>query len=218
MTLPARRLRTIRLHALTVLGLLTAGSMAGLTAGGPSAQAAPPGVRYVFPVVGCSASYGRSHHDYPASDIFAKRGCKVVSVTAGRVDEVSRVDRWSSRTNAGATRGGLSVSVVGNDGVRYYYSHFSAIPAGIKPGVRVAAGTALGAVGNTGSARGTATHVHFGLSWPTGPGKWWIRRGEVQPAPYLDAWRAGKASSPYAAVKARARQRGGENARCTAAC
>src|SRR5689334_15521866 len=35
--------------------------------------------RYVFPVQGCSVSYGHSHHDYPATDIFAARGCKVVS-------------------------------------------------------------------------------------------------------------------------------------------
>src|SRR5438270_13644224 len=33
---------------------------------------------YAFPVR-CSVSYGHSHHDYPATDIFAARGCPVVA-------------------------------------------------------------------------------------------------------------------------------------------
>src|SRR4051794_33326509 len=43
---------------------------------------------YVFPVR-CSVSYAHSHHDYPATDIMAARGCPVVAATNGRVDEVS---------------------------------------------------------------------------------------------------------------------------------
>ncbi|MGB9376324.1 MAG: peptidoglycan DD-metalloendopeptidase family protein [Mycobacteriales bacterium] len=163
--------------------------------------------RYVFPIQHCSVSYGRTHHDYPATDIFAARGCVVVAPTGGRVDEVSTVDRWNPSTNQGADRGGLSVSIVGDDGVRYYESHLSAITSGVRPGRRVSAGESLGRVGNSGSARGIATHVHFGISWPTPPGLWWVRRGEVYPWPYLDAWRAGRSSSPAAAVRAeRARQ------------
>ena len=68
-------------------------------------------------------SYGRSHHDYPATDIFAARGCTVVAPVTGRVDEVSTVDRWSSSTDRGADRGGRFFSIVGDDGVRYYGSH-----------------------------------------------------------------------------------------------
>jgi murein DD-endopeptidase MepM/ murein hydrolase activator NlpD len=173
---------------------------------------------YAFPVAGCGVSYARSHHDYPATDIFAARGCAFVAVVAGRVDEVTYVDRWSSSTNRGADRGGLSVSIVGEDGVRYYGSHLSAIAPGIRPGVRVKAGTRLGSVGNTGSARGIATHVHFGVSWPTRAGIWWVRRGEVYPWPYLDSWRAGGDRSPAAAVAAARHRAGSDVPRCTSYC
>jgi len=170
----------------------------------------------VFPVSGCRVDYAHAHHDYPATDIFAARGCAFVSPVAGRVDEVGLRDAWVASTNVGADRGGLFVSVVGDDGVRYYGSHLTSVASGIRPGVRVRAGTLLGRVGNTGSARGTTTHLHFGLSWPTGPGQWWVRRGEVAPGPYLDAWRRGVAKSPAAAVAARHRQVG--DGPCTAYC
>ncbi|MDX6224237.1 MAG: peptidoglycan LD-endopeptidase LytH [Frankiales bacterium] len=162
---------------------------------------------YVFPLE-CKTSYGHSHHDYPATDLFAARGCRFVSPIAGTVDEVTYKDTWSSSSNRGADRGGLSVSVVGTDGVRYYGSHLERIAPGIRPGLRVAAGKLLGYVGNTGSARGIATHLHFGLSWPTRHGTWWVRRGEVYPWPYLDSWKAGGHRSPAAAVEAKRRQVG----------
>jgi murein DD-endopeptidase MepM/ murein hydrolase activator NlpD len=174
----------------------------------PTSAPAVAGGNYTFPVAGCAASYGHSHHDYPATDIFAARGCAFVAPVAGRVDEVTYTDSWNGSTNKGADRGGLSVSVVGVDGVRYYGSHLSSIAAGIRPGVSVAAGTRLGSVGNTGSARGIATHLHFGLSWPTRNGVWWVRRGEVYPWPYLDSWRAGGDRSPAAAVAAKHRSTG----------
>ena len=155
---------------------------------------------YAFPIRGCKVSYGHSHHDYPATDMFAARGCVVVSPVAGRVDEVSTVDRWSSATNHAADRGGLSFSVVGVDGVRYYGSHLTRVD--VRPGQRVSAGTPVGTVGDTGNARGSGTHLHFGLSWPTRAGVWWVRRGEVYPWPYLDSWRAGGGRSPAAAVAA----------------
>jgi murein DD-endopeptidase MepM/ murein hydrolase activator NlpD len=172
-------------------------------------------VKRVFPIRGCSASYGHSHHDYPATDVFAARGCSVVAPMAGRVDEVTTVDRWSSRTNRGADRGGISWSIVGDDGVRYYGSHLSTLT--VKAGQRVRAGQLLGTVGSTGSARGTGTHLHFGLSWPTRHGVWWVRRGEVGPWPYLDSWRAGGNESPAAAVAAEHRRQG-DVPRCKAAC
>jgi murein DD-endopeptidase MepM/ murein hydrolase activator NlpD len=149
----------------------------------------------------CSVSYGAAHHDYPATDIFAARGCRFVAVVSGTVDEVSYRDTWTSAENDGATRGGLSVSIVGADGVRYYGSHLSAIASGISPGAHVRAGQLLGLVGNTGDARGIATHVHFGVSWPTRPGVWWVRRGMVSPYDYLNSWRRGGDLSPRAAVR-----------------
>ena len=157
---------------------------------------------YVFPVADCKVDYARAHHDYPATDILAKKGCKFVSPVEGVVDEVNRTDMWSGKTNLGPERGGLSVSIIGTDGVRYYGSHLTSIVKSIQPGVAVKAGQILGKVGSTGSARGTSPHLHFGISWPTPsqPNVWWVRRGAVLPWKYLDAWKQGKDLSPVKAV------------------
>ena len=177
----------------TLLGLLMLIPMS-------SASAAPI---YVFPVAGCEVNYARAHHDYAATDILSKAGCKFVAPINGVVDEVNRIDSWSGKTNLGIDRGGLYVSIIGDDGVRYYGSHLRSIPASIKPGVVVKAGRLLGTIGATGSARGTAPHLHFGISWPTPAQTWWVRRGEVLPWKYLDAWKAGKDLSPVKEVNAR---------------
>ncbi len=79
------------------------------------------------------------------------------------------------------------------------------------------AGAPLGRVGDTGSARGIGSHLHFGLSWPTPAGPWWIRRGVVPPARYLDAWRAGHDLSPVEAVTER-RQAYGDDRTCHVYC
>ena len=164
------------------------------------ANAAPV---YLFPIAGCEANYARAHHDYAATDILTKAGCKFVAPIDGVVDEVSRTDLWKGNTNLGIDRGGLYVSIIGVDGVRYYGSHLKSIPKSIQPGVTVKAGRFLGKVGSTGSARGTAPHLHFGISWPTSANIWWVRRGEVLPWKYLDAWKKGKDLSPVKAVEAK---------------
>ena len=167
------------------------------------AQAAPV---YIFPVADCAVNYARAHHDYAATDVLAKKGCKFVSPVNGVIDEVNRTDLWSGKTNLGIDRGGLYVSVIGEDGVRYYGSHLTSVVASIQPGLTVKAGQILGRVGSTGSARGTSPHLHFGISWPTPtetqPNIWWVRRGVVLPWKYLDAWKAGKDLSPAKAVAA----------------
>lgn len=165
-----------------------------------SASALP---KYTFPVADCEVNYARAHHDYAATDILAKAGCKFVAPISGVVDEVNREDRWRKPPNNGIDRGGLSVSIIGTDGVRYYGSHLKWIPKNIQPGVAVTVGQVLGSVGSTGSARGTAPHLHFGISWPTPPDIWWIRRGEVLPWRYLDSWKRGKDRSPVKEVEAR---------------
>jgi murein DD-endopeptidase MepM/ murein hydrolase activator NlpD len=164
------------------------------------AQAAPV---YLFPIAGCEANYARAHHDYAATDILTKAGCKFVAPIDGVVDEVNRTDIWKGKTNLGIDRGGLYVSIIGIDGVRYYGSHLRSIPLSIQAGLAVKAGRLLGTIGSTGSARGTAPHLHFGISWPTPANIWWVRRGEVLPWKYLDAWRAGKDLSPVKEVNAR---------------
>ena len=160
-------------------------------------------MKYAFPVAGCTVTYARAHHNYPATDILAKKGCKFVASTSGLIDEVNRIDKWSGKTNLGADRSGLYVSMIGDDGVRYYGSHLSKIAVGIEPGVRVVVGDLLGFIGASGDARGTAPHLHYGISWPTPPDIWWVRRGEIFPWPYLDKWKAGLNAYPAKAVEAK---------------
>lgn len=174
--------------------------------GAPVGSLAPlpiaPG-QYVFPVSPASSvSYADVHHDYPATDIFAPCGTDAVAVTSGVVEEVSRTDVWNAATDDPAVRGGLSVSIVGDDGVRYYYSHFRDIDPRVLSGVRVLPGEVIAHVGQTGNAAGLGCHVHFGLSPDCGPGDWEVRRGILYPWPYLDSWQAGGLESPVAAVGA----------------
>lgn len=158
-------------------------------------------VHRAFPVTG-SADYGRAHHDYPATDIFAACGRRVVAPVDGRVLELRRRDPWDPTSDRGADRGGKFVSIRGRDGVRYYLSHFSGIRRGVHRGMRVRAGQPLAWVGHTGSARFTSCHVHVGLS-PVcrGTGQWWVRRGVVAPYRFLRSWQGGGNRSPAGAVQ-----------------
>jgi murein DD-endopeptidase MepM/ murein hydrolase activator NlpD len=151
---------------------------------------------YVFPVQGARVNYGSSHHDYPATDIFCPVGSQFVAPTDGVIDYVSREDVWDPASDDAAVRGGLSVALVGDDGVRYYGSHLSSVADGIEPGVRVAAGQLLGLTGKSGNARSTPSHLHFGISHPTSPDDWKVRRGEVSPYRYLRAWQRGEDLTP----------------------
>jgi murein DD-endopeptidase MepM/ murein hydrolase activator NlpD len=163
---------------------------------------------YTFPIAGCTVKYSKYHHDYPATDIDAKKGCAFVAPIAGVIDEVNIVDKWSGKTNLGADRGGLSISIIGDDGNRYYGSHLSKIEANIVPGYKVATGEKLGEIGTSGSARGTKPHLHFGISYPTDKGVWWIRRGvglekgKTSPWKYLQAWQVGKDLKPKVVIPA----------------
>lgn len=192
--------------------------LAALTIAVPQrASATTATFRYTFPIHGCAASYGRTHHDYPATDIFAARGCRFVAPISGRVDEVSRIDLWSASTDLGSQRGGRYVSIVGRDGVRYYGSHLMQVARGIAPGVRVSRGQVLGFVGSSGDA--SAVHLHFGISWTTRHGIWWVRRGEVWPWRFLDAWRAGYLHRcPVAAVQGALDRAGRRVPPCSADC
>jgi LysM repeat protein len=91
---------------------------------------------------GFPRSGGRFHE---GNDLFAARGTPAVAVVAG-----TAVQKTGSI-------GGLQVTLLGDDGVTYHYTHLDSFgTAG-----RVAAGTAIGYVGSTGNAAGTPPHVHF---------------------------------------------------------
>ncbi|MFU8873950.1 M23 family metallopeptidase [Micromonospora sp. SL4-19] len=186
----------------------SASPAASPTSASPAASPTRAPLRHVFPVDAKNVAYHPTHSAYPGTDIFADCGEPFVAVTDGQVLEVSRVDRFTKRGPLGPYNGGLSVSLLGDDGVRYYGSHLSAVADGIDPGVRVRAGQLLGKVGHTGNANNVC-HLHFGLSPECqGHDDWWIRRGVIWPAPYLNSWRKRGNRGPAAEVTAWQRRHG----------
>jgi peptidoglycan LD-endopeptidase LytH len=154
---------------------------------------------YVFPFTGKKVSYGRRHSGYPATDVFGC-GANVIAPIGGTIKETRTTDPWDPKVNDPATRGGKYVSLYGDDGVRYYFAHLDSVA--VRPGDVVNGGTQLGIMGQTGDARNTECHTHFGISWPCPNKEWAVRRGEIWPWKYLDAWRKGEQLSPVDEVAA----------------
>ena len=155
---------------------------------------------YVVPVADVNAAgWGDTHAGYPAADIFVACGAPIVAPVNGVVLESRRLNAYDPGVDNPATRGGRSVSILGDDGVRYYMAHFELIEEGIEPGTRVSIGETLGAMGQTG--RASACHLHFGISPPCPQKEWSVRRGVIWPFPYLDAWRRGEQLSPLPEIQ-----------------
>ena len=97
---------------------------------------------------GARRSEGRSHEGI---DIFAPRGTPVRAATRGIV-----VRKGWNRL------GGKTVSVFGPAGWFHYYAHLDDWDT---PGLGdwVEAGKVLGYVGDTGNAKGTPPHLHYGI-------------------------------------------------------
>lgn len=167
--------------------------------GGTEAAVSTHAVSHSFPVAaGSKVSYAHSHHDYPATDIFTACGSQAVAAVDGVITHVRYEDGYVYKADDPALRGGRSVSILGDDGVRYYSSHFASIDPSIHVGARVRAGDPIAIVGKSGDAG--VCHVHFGLSPNCDGPEWAMRRGVVYPWPYLDAWRSGKEFSPVAEI------------------
>ena len=157
-------------------------------------------MHYVFPVNASNVAFHPTHGKYPATDIFADCGKPAVATTSGVVLEVSLKDTYVKGEPDGPSNGGLSVSILGDDGVRYYGSHLSVVQSGIRAGVRVTAGQQVGKVGHTGNANGVC-HLHYGVSPPCAKtGDWKVRRGVVWPASFLTSWRSKGQKSPVTTV------------------
>lgn len=112
----------------------------------PVATGRPRDVQSIF---GDARDAGRRQHE--GVDIFAARGTNVISATDGVVLRV------------GETGLGGRVVWVWNieRGLRLYYAHLDRQL--VTSGQRVTVGEVLGTVGNTGNARTTAPHLHFGI-------------------------------------------------------
>ncbi len=175
----------------------TSTSSTSTTSAAITTTTVPTATPYVVPVAEVAAAgWGTTHAGYAATDIFIECGAQVVSPVNGRVIEVRTVDRWDPTTDDPATRGGRSVAVLGDEGVRYYVAHLDTIA--VVEDQRVGAGDAIATVGRTG--RTSACHVHFAISPPCPGPEWSVRRGVIWPYPYLDAWRVGDQLSPVEEV------------------
>lgn len=120
------------------------------------------GMGSILSFFGASRDGGRRVHH--GVDVFAPRGTPVLAATDGRVRRVRET-----------SRGGKVVWV--REPVHeasLYYAHLDS--QHVSNGQMVKRGDTVGFVGNTGNARTTPPHLHFGL----------YRRGPVDPYPFLD--------------------------------
>ncbi|RXG24430.1 peptidoglycan DD-metalloendopeptidase family protein [Leeuwenhoekiella aequorea] len=129
---------------------------------------------YHFPVAGASANAiqsfwgatrdgGKRSHE--GVDIFAARGTPVVASVPGFVGR-------TGNRGLGGKQVWLRERMFGNS---LYYAHLDSIIA--RNGQRVEVGDTLGLVGNTGNARTTAPHLHFGI-YSSGS-------GAINPYPFI---------------------------------
>jgi murein DD-endopeptidase MepM/ murein hydrolase activator NlpD len=151
---------------------------------------------YVFPFSKVAVDYPRDHIDYPATDV---EGCyaHVLAPTSGVVFDVETKDIWDEKLDAPGTRGGLTVTIHGDDRVRYYFAHLGRVK--VKLGDRLEPGEWIGVMGSSGNARITRCHTHFGISRICPQGEFEVLRGEIWPWRFLDAWRSGINKSPVSA-------------------
>ena len=95
-------------------------------------------------------------------------GTKVYSATEGLVADL--------RNN---NLGGKVIWILGPSGSWHYYAHLDGHKRGLNVGDYVHKGDLIGYVGNTGNARATAPHLHYGI-YLNGKG-----RGAINPYSYL---------------------------------
>jgi hypothetical protein len=156
-----------------------------------SAESEPP--QYVFPFSKVAVSYPKDHVGYPAVDV---EGCyaRILAPTAGVITNLRRLDKWTPEKDSPGTRGGLTITLVGDDRVRYYFSHLGRIK--VVKNQRVSAGDWIGVMGSSGNARVTRCHTHLGMSRICPRAEVYLLQGEIWPQKYLDAWRSGIQLSP----------------------
>lgn len=98
---------------------------------------------------GAARDGGRRKHE--GNDIFAPKGTELLALTDGKI----------TRVNNGGL-GGKTVWLYDSErGLRYYYAHLD--EQLVTKGQYVERGDVIGTVGNTGNARTTPPHLHFGI-------------------------------------------------------
>ena len=97
---------------------------------------------------GFPRSGGRTHK---GTDVFSAHGQPQYAVADGTV----------SLLNGGL--GGIGIWLDSDYETRFYYAHLSAWAPGLVQGQRVTAGQVVGFTGNTGNAKTTPPHLHFGI-------------------------------------------------------
>ena len=107
------------------------------------------GRRNIQSLFGASRSSGRREHQ--GIDIFAPRGTPVVAAADG----------WISSTSPNTLGGNVVWLWDAARGHTLYYAHLDRHAVGA--GQRVRKGDVVGFIGNTGNARTTAPHLHFGI-------------------------------------------------------
>ncbi len=110
------------------------------------------------------------------NDLFSAKGAPAVSPVSGVVTNVSTT-----------SIGGNNVTVKDGCGWYYYHAHLNSFASGLFVGKNVQAGDPIGTVGDTGSAQGTQSHIHFSIF----PGTY---TAGVDPFPYLQQVDAGACS------------------------
>jgi murein DD-endopeptidase MepM/ murein hydrolase activator NlpD len=94
---------------------------------------------------------GRRRHK--GIDIFAPKGTGVVAVADGIISYIGE-----------QPKGGLCLWLTTENGASFYYAHLDRWASGLYEGMEVRSGDLLGFVGNTGNARTTPPHLHFGVN------------------------------------------------------
>lgn len=153
---------------------------------------------YVFPFSLVPVTYPKDHLHYPAVDV---EGCyaRILAPTAGFISQLHRLDKWTPENDSPGTRGGLTITVQGDDGVRYFFSHLGRIK--VLKNQRVAAGDWIGVMGSSGNARVTRCHTHFGMSRVCPLAEVYLLQGEIWPQKYLNAWKQGQQLSPRKEIR-----------------
>ncbi|HEV7763303.1 MAG TPA: peptidoglycan DD-metalloendopeptidase family protein [Acidimicrobiales bacterium] len=147
--------------ALLVMSLVPADAEMSRAPQDPGGLLAVPGGN-TFPVPApYEVSFSDSWHacrdgcsrQHKGNDLMAAEGTPVVAVESGIIAKVDGTDDGN---------GGLSVWLLGDSGVAYYYAHHSANLVVVDQ--RVARGQQIARVGHTGNARTTPSHIHFQIN------------------------------------------------------